>query len=80
MNPEVLKTLWLLRFEKIKKTEEEAAWGYQEILDKCLVEFGPTHKVIQLLQSLVHDERAHAKMADELIKICQQSHPEISAL
>ncbi len=30
MNLEYLKTLWMLRFEKMKKTEEDAAGSYQE--------------------------------------------------
>ena len=76
MKTEYLKTLWTLRFEKMKKTEEEAAWNYQEILDQCLLDFGGEAEVIGLLAQLVREERSHAKMAEELIKICHQTHPE----
>lgn len=75
MKIEYLKTLWMLRFEKIKKNEEEAAWKYQEILDQCLQD---THEeeTASLLNQLVREERAHAKLAEELIHICHQNHPE----
>ena len=78
MRIEYLKTLWMLRFEKIKQNEEQAAWKYQELLDKCLVDLGSEHELIKLLSELVHDERHHAKLADELIHICHHNHPECS--
>ena len=80
MKNEFLKTLWMLRFEKIKKNEDDAAWKYQSILDQCLLEFGPDHEVNKLLALLVREERGHSKMAEELIKICFNSHPECQAL
>lgn len=76
MRNEFLKTLWLLRFEKIKKTEEEAAWNYQRILDQCLAEFGFGDEAVGLLGQLVRDERMHAALGEELIKICRWNHPE----
>ena len=76
MKNEYLKTLWTLRFEKIKKGEEEAAWAYQEILDECLTRFGSKNEIVALLKQLVQEERAHAKLAEELIKICYHNHPE----
>jgi len=76
MKIEFLKTLWALRFEKMKKTEEDAAWIYQEILDQCLMDFGNETEVVGLLAQLVREERGHAKQADELIKICHHTHPE----
>ena len=76
MKNEYLKTLWALRFEKIKKGEEDAAWAYQEIMDECLARFGLESEIVQLLRQLVHEERVHAKLAEELIKICYHNHPE----
>lgn len=76
MKIEFLKTLWMLRFEKMKENEEGAAWKYQEILDECLTAFGQNDPVIEPLRQLVHDERMHAKLAEELAKICRQNHPE----
>ena len=72
-----MKTLWHLRFEKMRKNEEEAAWTYLKILEDCLQEFNPDHEVIDLLKQLIREERAHEKMAEELLKICHRSHPEV---
>lgn len=76
MRNEFLKTLWMLRFEKMKENEEGAAWKYQEILDECLMAFGEDDPIIAPLRQLVHDERMHTKLAEELTKICRQNHPE----
>ena len=71
MRGEYLKTLWQLRFEKMRKSEEEAAWKFQEMLDECLLAFDRNDPVIQLLSQLVREERAHERMAEELIQLCQ---------
>ena len=80
MRNEYLKTLWMLRFEKMRKNEEDAAWKYQEVLDHCLWEFGKKNAVTPLLAQLVHEERIHEKLAEELIKICHRNHPECGVL
>lgn len=80
MKNEYLKTLWMLRFEKIRKTEEQAAWDYQEILDRCLAELGPGDEAVALLGQVIRDERMHAQLGEELIKICRQNHPECEPL
>ncbi len=80
MENEFLKNLWQLRFEKMKKNEEEAAWAYQEVLDLCLVLFGGAHPVIEKLQTLVKEERMHEKLAEELIEIGRMTHPECGGL
>ena len=69
MNREFLKTLWQLRFEKMKKTEESSAWNYQELLNQVLVEWGPQSKAAEILATLVREERAHEKLADKLLNI-----------
>ncbi len=80
MKNEFLKTLWMLRFRKLKRTEEDAAWAYQEVLDRFLSNGIPEEEVIVLLKKLVQEERSHAQMADELIRICQRTHPEVISL
>ena len=80
MRNEYLKTLWMLRFEKIKQSEEQAAWSYQEGVDELLESFGVEDESIPLLRCLVREERMHEKLAEELIKICQRNHPEFNAL
>ena len=80
MKIEYLKTLWMLRFEKVKKNEGEAAWKYQEILDQCLADLGKDDEIVSLLGQLVREERAHEKLAEELIKIVHQNHTEYGML
>ena len=80
MKNEYLKTLWILRFEKQRKNEEEAAWNYQELYDQCALGLGPEDAAAKLLQQLSREERGHAKLADELIRICQRNHPEIGVM
>ena len=80
MQTEFLKTLWLLRFEKVKQNEEAAAWKYQEILDQCLTDFGKEEEIVPLLAQLVREERGHEKLAEELIRIVHQNHPECGVL
>ena len=80
MKLEYLKTLWVLRFKRMKKTEEEAAWGYQEILDRCLMGLSDHDSTIKLLQQLVKEERMHARLAEELIRIGHQNHPEVLSI
>lgn len=72
MNHEFLKTLWQLRFEKMKRTEESSAWNYQELLDQCLVEWGAESKPVKILSTLVREERAHEKLAEKLIDILKK--------
>ncbi len=80
MKNEYLKTLWMLRFDKMRKNEEQAAWAYQEILDECLKHLPKDEEVTQLFSQLVHEERSHAKLAEELIRICNRNHPEFGVM
>lgn len=78
MDSDFLKNLWLLRAKKLKKSEEEAAWKYQEILDRFLIESEIDQEVVQPLRQLVLDERMHERLADELLQIVMRNHPECS--
>lgn len=80
MRTEYLKTLWMLRFQKMKQNEDEAAWKYQEVLDQCLIDLGKDDEIVSLLSRLVREERMHGRLAEELIQICQHNHPEIMPL
>ncbi len=77
---EFLKTLWTLRFQKMKRAEERAAWKYQEILDLCLLEFPDEKLILEHLKQLVREERMHEKLAEELTAIVYRSHPECGML
>lgn len=80
MKTEVLKTLWILRFEKMKRLEQEAAWTYQGILEAFLREPDDYPEEIKLLRELVQDEKSHTLLAEELIRISRLTHPECSVL
>ena len=80
MQTEYLKTLLALRFEKLRETEEQAAWDYQEILDRFLKEADKEEEIIELLSQLVREERMHEKMAADLIKTVHKNHPEHGTL
>ena len=80
MENEFLKTLWMLRFQKMKKSEDEAAWKYQEILDQFLMGAEKEAAIVQSLHQLVNEERMHGKLAEELIQIVYQNHPECLVL
>ena len=71
MKDEYLKTLWMLRFEKMRKSEESAAWKFQELLDQCLLQLDRDDPVIPLLSQLVREERMHERMAEEMMSLCQ---------
>jgi len=73
MEPEYLKTLWMLRFEKLRKIEENSAWAYQELYDKCLMSLGEEHEVVKILKQLIQEERQHEKLAEDLISICKRT-------
>ena len=80
MKTQFLKTLWMLRFQKMKKNEEEAAWKYQEILDRFLTDAAKEDSAVEPLRQLVQEERMHARLAEELIRIVYQNHPECEIL
>ena len=72
MDRQFLKTLWHLRFEKMKKTEDASAWNYQELLNQVLVEWGSQSKSAEILTTLVREERAHGKLAEKLLDILKK--------
>ncbi|MBI3307078.1 MAG: hypothetical protein HYZ84_04665 [Candidatus Omnitrophica bacterium] len=76
MKNEFLKTLWMMRFQKMRKNEEEAAWKYAEILKQCLEDSGNEKLIIDSLHQLIQEERMHEKLAEELIQIVYRNHPE----
>lgn len=80
MEAEYLKTLWMLRFEKIKRGEEHAVESYTELAAKCEALFGEDQPAVHLLRQLILEERGHVRLAEELIRICSKTHPECESL
>ncbi len=80
MRPDFLKTLWMLRFEKIRDAEEEAAFKYQQLMDSIILLLGKDHETVKLLKRMVKDELNHGVIARELIEICDRNQPEIKVV
>jgi len=80
MKTEYLKTLWTLRFEKIKKCETEASEAYEQLAARSAVILGADHPAVQMLRQLVQEENVHARLAESLIRICHETHPECENL
>lgn len=62
------KELWSLRFERMLKLEEKSAADYQALIDECKKRF-KNHAIVTHLTQLVVDEKKHALLVRELIKI-----------
>ncbi len=77
MKMEFLKTLWTLRFEKIRDTEDDAAWRYQKLMDQVSLLLGAQHATVKVLKRLVQEELHHGQIARELVEICKKNHPDI---
>ena len=77
---EYLKSLWTLRFEKMKSLESNSAWTYQEMLDECLSDSETDTKVVGILQMLIKEEKQHTRIAEELLHICRENYPQVGSL
>ena len=80
MKDEYLKTLWMLRFEKVKRGEDHAVETYHEIMERCAEAFGEEDLAVSILGRLVTEEKAHAMLAEKMMQICFQTHPEFEAI
>jgi len=71
MQPEQVKELWEIRFQKILKGEKEAIIFYKDLLEKNqpLLE---GLWIQDMLEQIMHDEAKHAQIAHELLSIVQR--------
>ena len=62
------KELWGVRFNKMLDLEEKSVVNYQALLDECKSHFRH-HSIVAHLERLIIDEKKHAVLVRELIKI-----------
>jgi rubrerythrin len=76
MQRELFRQLWVMRFEKMLRLEEEALEAYEAVLDECHKNYGDEKEVQAHLKSLITDEKKHARLVQELIKIVKRQEHE----
>ena len=74
MQRELFKELWILRFRKMLRLEQESVVAYEELLEECEKKHKSEKEIQQHFKTLIQDEKKHAKLVQELIKIveCQE--------
>jgi len=72
MQRKLFKELWILRFQKMLRLEEESALAYQEFLDECKEKHKNKKEIQQQLKTLITDEKRHARLVQELLKIVER--------
>jgi len=71
MRRKLYKELWGSRFEKMMRLELQAVSDYQKLLNECNIRF-PGHSINAHLEKLIVDEKKHAAMVGELIRILER--------
>lgn len=76
MNPEHVKKLWRLRFEKILELEQESFQFYKKLVEEkeeLLTEAG----IIDTLKEIIRDEARHINIARELVQLTSEGEEEM---
>lgn len=68
MQRKYFRELWEIRFKKMLSLESQAASEYAELLAECR-SLSKDHPVLTNLERLVTDEKKHAKLVEQLLKI-----------
>lgn len=71
MEKRFYKELWQLRFQKMLNLEEESIVAYQSLLEECQKRF-KDHPIIPHFETLIADEKKHAALVRELLKILER--------
>ena len=58
-----------MRFQKMLKLEEQSAIAYESVLEECKDQWKENPEFETSLKKLVSDEKKHAKLVRELLKI-----------
>ena len=61
-----------MRFEKMLRLEEESVVAYQSFLDECQEKHKNEKEVREHLKTLITDEKKHARLVKELLKIVKR--------
>ena len=72
MQRELFKELWVMRFEKMLRLEEEGIQAYESFLDECQKKHKDEKEVLQHLKTLITDEKKHARLVKELLTIVKR--------
>ena len=66
MQRKLYKELWAMRFQKMLDLEEQSVVAYESVLKECKK---PNSELETDLKKLILDEKKHAKLVSELLKI-----------
>ena len=66
MQRTLFKELWVLRFEKMLRLEEEGIVTYESFLDECRKNHKSEKEVQEQLKTLITDEKKHARLVCEV--------------
>ena len=72
MQRKLFRELWVLRFEKMLRLEEEGIVTYESFLDECRKNHKSEKEVQEQLKTLITDEKKHARLVRELLKIVKR--------
>ena len=63
-----------MRFEKMLRLEEESINAYETLFDECKKKYEDEKEAQEHLKKLIVDEKKHARLVRELLKIvkCQE--------
>ena len=65
------KELWGLRFKKMLMLEEKSVTDYEALLQECR-KHSKSHSIIPHFERLIADEKKHAHLVKELIRILER--------
>ncbi len=71
MRKRFYKELWSLRFAKMLQLEEQSVLDYEALLEESRRRF-KAHPIIPHLEKLILDERRHARLVQELLRILER--------
>lgn len=72
MQRKLFRELWILRFQKMLRLEEESIKAYEMFLGECREKHEDDEEIQQHLKTLIRDEKKHARLVRELLKIVER--------
>lgn len=71
MHRKLYKELWRIRFQKMLALEEQSITDYQSLLKDCK-KTNKNPSIIEHLENLISDEKKHALLCKELLRIVER--------
>jgi rubrerythrin len=72
MQRKLFKKLWILRFQKMLRLEEESIEAYEAVLGESKGRLKDDEEIREHLKTLIQDEKKHARLVRELLKIVKR--------